>query len=765
MKFDTKVVVVLVIIVGLNISYPLRKTRPGEASLPPLQFKKEVELRKFTGKGTPLTCLRNLFDASKIEKYFKDQVGCAKRNEFKFIDESFTKLSNENKVIKIEFSMESPEKMFPNGYDLFDSKIEMNDLNQGAIGDCYFVSTIASLADYPSQIYNKFKNYSVSKNGCYEIALFIEGEWNIVIVDDLIPLRKVYDKYYNAFVESKRNLWPILLEKAWAKVNGGYDKIDAGYPSDSFTVLTGVPSKDLEFLNVDKDEVWKQLLIYKKQGNLICANSFTSRKMANETFQKLNGLIEGHAYTLLGAYETDDDKSANTKLKLVKLRNPWGNKEWKGKMSDNDEEFWTKDRLKGLSYTIIKDDGVFFIEYNQFLEFFSNVSLCSFHSNLNIKYLKFEVEKSLDTAPRYYKLNVKSQGNLGLSAVTVNARFYSGIKVEPIQLRIFLAQEKNNSFNYLEGNYNTQKDVSILREVSEGTYVFMVWYEYNSKNLTRTVKLTISMDSEFTISEKFIDGDLSILRSILAPAFLRFDLIELTKEKDYKISYTSNKLVLFMIPNENSFESKSKKCFRITTINNETTYCYSSDSLDKALPLSFQNVSQKEFAIYVVPHNENLVYQKYQPYSISNSNTVIEYSNSNYTYTTGCLSQFQPISLTAGKHQRLKLKYSREIELLESLRLESSSLFEFIEIITNENIYVGQVNKEKRPEGLGFQRSKLNNGKSSSEYPLYIGQWKDGLKDGQGKEMLINTSNGEVKVEYEGIFSYGLRSVEGTIKK
>ena len=74
------------------------------------------------------------------------------------------------------------------------------------------------------------------------------------------------------------------------------------------------------------------------------------------------GLVQGHAYTIvyylltqLGVYDRP--------RKMIKIRNPWGQKEWKGGASDKDTSFWNnispldKKRLGHEN----KDDGVFFM--------------------------------------------------------------------------------------------------------------------------------------------------------------------------------------------------------------------------------------------------------------------------------------------------------------------------------------------------------------------------------------------------------------------
>jgi len=47
------------------------------------------------------------------------------------------------------------------------------------------------------------------------------------------------------------------------------------------------------------------------------------------------GIIGGHAYSLISVHRYGD-------IKLVKLRNPWGKHEWKGKWADQDEATWNE---------------------------------------------------------------------------------------------------------------------------------------------------------------------------------------------------------------------------------------------------------------------------------------------------------------------------------------------------------------------------------------------------------------------------------------
>ena len=44
-----------------------------------------------------------------------------------------------------------------------------------------------------------------------------------------------------AKIVNDSELWPLILEKAWAKLSGSYKNTEAGWPSRVFHSLTGAP--------------------------------------------------------------------------------------------------------------------------------------------------------------------------------------------------------------------------------------------------------------------------------------------------------------------------------------------------------------------------------------------------------------------------------------------------------------------------------------------------------------------------------------------
>ena len=56
---------------------------------------------------------------------------------------------------------------------IVEGKIEFNDVQQGSLGDCYFLSSITILTEYPYLIKEKFRTREFNQEGYYEIIFLL----------------------------------------------------------------------------------------------------------------------------------------------------------------------------------------------------------------------------------------------------------------------------------------------------------------------------------------------------------------------------------------------------------------------------------------------------------------------------------------------------------------------------------------------------------------------------------------------------------------
>ena len=67
------------------------------------------------------------------------------------------------------------------------------------------------------------------------------------------------------------------------------------------------------------------------------------------------GILSGHAYTVLSVHEAQN-------YKLVRIRNPHGEGEWKGAFSDR-SSLWNAALKKEVGYIDNENDGLFFMPF------------------------------------------------------------------------------------------------------------------------------------------------------------------------------------------------------------------------------------------------------------------------------------------------------------------------------------------------------------------------------------------------------------------
>ena len=86
--------------------------------------------------------------------------------------------------------------------------------------------------------------------------------------------------------------------------------------------LVGTPAESINHASVENvDDFFKTLLMADKKRFAMMAASHGQGEITSEA-----GVVSGHAYSLISIHETKDKRGK--KVRLLKLRNPWGSGEW-----------------------------------------------------------------------------------------------------------------------------------------------------------------------------------------------------------------------------------------------------------------------------------------------------------------------------------------------------------------------------------------------------------------------------------------------------
>ncbi|XP_059369844.1 calpain-1 catalytic subunit-like [Carassius carassius] len=244
------------------------------------------------------------------------------------------------------------------------------DICQGKLNDCWFLSAVASLSlnnTLLDQVVPPGQDFQRGYNGCFRFRFWQYGEWTEVQIDDRLPTENGELVYMRS--SNREEFWSALLEKAYAKLKGGYTALDMGLPHEALADMTGGIT---EGLPVPSDPQILDSLLHPllQKGALVnCANT-------EGTFGKKNKfeIVYYHAYTMTG-FET----IATTKgpVHLVRIRNPWGNTEWNGPWSDNGKE-WNDVSAEEQRRVerVQQKDGEFWMTPEDFCRNFSVIEIC-----------------------------------------------------------------------------------------------------------------------------------------------------------------------------------------------------------------------------------------------------------------------------------------------------------------------------------------------------------------------------------------------------
>jgi hypothetical protein len=226
-----------------------------------------------------------------------------------------------------------------------------NDVRQGAIGNCYFPAAVGAVAHMnPKLIEDAITEVRNPQTGEreFQVRFFSSsGRMEMVTVDADLYTRSwggpIYGTTPNASNPDTMELWYPILEKAYAKWKGSYDRIgNGGSPASVLTALTGKSTRYFDTSYNDADEIFRAVKAGGDAKVPMTAGTHDDKKIYTNT-----GVYADHAYSVLGAEESGGKK-------FILLRNPWGESE-----AGNDG----------------KNDGYFKLELSQFMKLYGDVAI------------------------------------------------------------------------------------------------------------------------------------------------------------------------------------------------------------------------------------------------------------------------------------------------------------------------------------------------------------------------------------------------------
>lgn len=362
--------------------------------------------------------------------------------------------------------------------------LDPSTIQQGKIGDCYFLAACCSLAQKPQRLERLFlTGRHWQSSGLHAIALNLNGIWEAVLVDDLFPC-DLGTGWPIFTTSSDKTIWIMLLEKAWAKVHRGYFQIKTGFSREALRDLTGAPTKSFFFKKKKSiGKCWRELLGAFDDGFAVCASSHTWKKKKEKGWLLKNGLRTAHAYSILDAFEFEHKGNETQNMlnltdtgetkKMILLRDPWGKTNYKGHWKKSGKAWKAIAENRRLSRQRAHA-GAFYMSFQDFLQGFNSIKICYCFDTY--KYTALRLENVPKNHLIALQIDIPSKSEYFFSFCQINARCYKHIgDYQYSNISMYLLREyQSGRVDYIKGVFKDFKEGWIRHRCVKGKYWVLV---------------------------------------------------------------------------------------------------------------------------------------------------------------------------------------------------------------------------------------------------------------------------------------------------
>ena len=359
---------------------------------------------------------------------------------------------------------------------LKDTRDLPSDVVQGELGDCYFLSVLAAFAEEPKLIAGLVDPKGKGSDSAFTANVIIHGEPVKIVVDDEFPVANDTKLAFAGINENSGNIWPLILEKAWAKCNRSYEDIIPGNSADAFAFLSPAPYNTYYHNSETRPTLFETIRDAQRKGFFVLADITETASTNLESLSRL-GLITNHAYTVINTAILR--KSNGSEIKLLKMMNIWGTNEWVGDWSDTSSK-WTQEFKKEVGLEP-KEDGIFWMSYEDYLQFYTTTHICKANPDFEYNVTKFKSSKANNEPLNLSKVVVRQPGSGYFLVNQKNTRIYRNLKdleyENPFCNMVVFRDDDKNGYTFIGSECGKQDRLYVECEnLLPGTYYIAVTF-------------------------------------------------------------------------------------------------------------------------------------------------------------------------------------------------------------------------------------------------------------------------------------------------
>lgn len=262
----------------------------------------------------------------------------------------------------------------------FKEAAEFFDPVQGAVGDCYLIAALASVAWARTyEIGHRSRATGVTQEQFVDMIPLFDGSKRVLVeVTEAVPVSASGGFLYARSWESGE-VWPAVYEKAYAKWRTNHSgdtpdilSIAGGDPVGAAAQLTGLSKTYYWTASTSVDTIYQRVRensLSRKTFNPMVAWTYSSGDKSPDKVNYSNAnLVANHAYSILGW----DYRSGN---RYVVLRNPWGQTEATTDFLTGSWSAWDAPYYGGPGWwrtiSLAANDGIFGLRVETFKKYFA----------------------------------------------------------------------------------------------------------------------------------------------------------------------------------------------------------------------------------------------------------------------------------------------------------------------------------------------------------------------------------------------------------
>ncbi|XP_077078382.1 calpain-10 [Siphateles boraxobius] len=254
---------------------------------------------------------------------------------------------------------------------------------QGILGDCWLLCACSMLLKNQHLLNKVFPPEQPLWGDCayhgeFRFRFWRNGHWIEVRVDDRLPC--INDTLCFSRCQSPRAFWVALLEKAYAKLHGSYERLWAGQVCEAMVDMSGTivvrwslkgaessqQSSDTQTQHTSNGTILSQLSLELKERCAIscCVHSASM------------GVPELGQFHAMSVVEwTNVVTTTGDQVELIRIRNPWGRRSWVGVWRESGSGWASLEASCTQALLRRTAEGEFWMDVKEFQQEFDEITV------------------------------------------------------------------------------------------------------------------------------------------------------------------------------------------------------------------------------------------------------------------------------------------------------------------------------------------------------------------------------------------------------